>query len=123
MLLSACTHCDPIKVNDCCTGVSNRFIRTNITSCKIQAPSHPCVQAVIFASEGKEYCCSPRAPWVRAKMIDLKRKGIRARCGRNRDNSGKVKHRSCVSSPCDRHLVPSSPRGEAEVVATAKTPV
>ncbi|KAJ8384310.1 hypothetical protein AAFF_G00206670 [Aldrovandia affinis] len=75
MLLLACTHCDPIKVNDCCMAVSNRYIRTPITSCKTQAPSHPCVQAVIFTSKGTDYCCSPRAPWVRAKMAELKRKG------------------------------------------------
>ncbi|KAG9343537.1 hypothetical protein JZ751_013703 [Albula glossodonta] len=65
----------PIKVNDCCMNVSNRQIQTPITSCKIQAPSHPCVHAVIFTSMGTEYCSSPRARWVRNKIVELKKKG------------------------------------------------
>ncbi|KAL4631062.1 apolipoprotein D-like [Arapaima gigas] len=77
MLLSSYAFTVPIKVveeTECCKATSSRSITSPITGYQLQKPEGSCVLAVIFISEGKQYCCNPWSSWVRRMLKKLQKK-------------------------------------------------
>ncbi|KAG5268491.1 hypothetical protein AALO_G00213170 [Alosa alosa] len=58
-----------------CKKTSPAIIRTEITSCIIQGKSESIVPAVIFSTNGKMFCSSPNARWVKQTVKELAQKG------------------------------------------------
>ncbi|KAI1891360.1 hypothetical protein AGOR_G00143010 [Albula goreensis] len=75
MLLITHAACEPMKLHSCCERTSSYPITTPITKCRLQRPSQHCVKAVIFTSNGNHFCTYPKAPWVAAKVKELRKKG------------------------------------------------
>uniref|UniRef100_A0A667YS82 Chemokine interleukin-8-like domain-containing protein n=1 Tax=Myripristis murdjan TaxID=586833 RepID=A0A667YS82_9TELE len=56
----------------CCTEVSTKEITEPITGYELQRGNPPCVRAVIFQTEKGSFCAYVGAPWVRAKVNELR---------------------------------------------------
>uniref|UniRef100_A0A3Q3BHJ7 Chemokine interleukin-8-like domain-containing protein n=1 Tax=Kryptolebias marmoratus TaxID=37003 RepID=A0A3Q3BHJ7_KRYMA len=61
------------KLTSCCKKVSSAEITEPILEFEIQKPSGPCVIAVIFYTKTGHYCSHLKAPWVRKKIIELRK--------------------------------------------------
>ncbi|XP_029935782.1 uncharacterized protein LOC115379202, partial [Myripristis murdjan] len=59
----------------CCTEVSTKEITEPITGYELQRGNPPCVRAVIFQTEKGSFCAYVGAPWVRAKVNELRETG------------------------------------------------
>uniref|UniRef100_A0A667Z829 Chemokine interleukin-8-like domain-containing protein n=1 Tax=Myripristis murdjan TaxID=586833 RepID=A0A667Z829_9TELE len=60
------------KLKSCCEEVSSEEITEPIIGYQLQRRNLPCVPAVIFQTETGYYCTYVGAPWVMAKIEELK---------------------------------------------------
>uniref|UniRef100_A0A667Z897 Chemokine interleukin-8-like domain-containing protein n=1 Tax=Myripristis murdjan TaxID=586833 RepID=A0A667Z897_9TELE len=60
------------KLKSCCEEVSSVEITEPIIGYHLQRRNPPCVPAVIFQTEKGSFCAYVGAPWVRAKVNELR---------------------------------------------------
>ncbi|XP_054882225.1 uncharacterized protein LOC129356681 [Poeciliopsis prolifica] len=73
-LILATVSADPgEKLFTCCKKVSTAEITEPIIKFAIQRPNPPCVRAVIFTTQSGHFCSHLLAPWVFAKIQELRR--------------------------------------------------
>ncbi|KAG5268484.1 hypothetical protein AALO_G00213090 [Alosa alosa] len=64
------------KTETCCEKKpSPSRIKTEITDCIDHPKTDGCYDAIIFTSQGNQYCTPRRARWVRQKMRELDQEG------------------------------------------------
>ncbi|KAJ8384312.1 hypothetical protein AAFF_G00206690 [Aldrovandia affinis] len=62
----------PTKVTtSCCELVSKARFSFNVTDYRRQNALGPCVEAVIFYTDGGQVCSDPRARWVQKKIKEM----------------------------------------------------
>ncbi|XP_073669229.1 uncharacterized protein [Paramisgurnus dabryanus] len=62
-----------VKANTCCEKVSKNEVTDPIIGYRLQKLHLPCVKAVILETPRGKFCISPRAPWVREKLLQFKK--------------------------------------------------
>ncbi|CAG5896071.1 uncharacterized protein ACNS7B_022989 [Menidia menidia] len=74
VVLVAVAECDPSeKLASCCTTVNKREITEPVLGYLVQRASGWCVNAVIFQTQSGLYCSQASAPWVRRKIMELRK--------------------------------------------------
>ncbi|KAM4534418.1 uncharacterized protein PAE49_022625 isoform 2-T2 [Odontesthes bonariensis] len=78
ILVSVAESGEDEKLASCCKTVNRREITEPVLGYLVQKASPPCVNAVIFQTESGLYCSQLNAPWVRRKIMELRKAKARA---------------------------------------------